>query len=87
MFWLWRYVRDENIADYASHMDDSFGEGHLGNTVLPNTVSVLTSLDRNLMTHSYFILIFRDQEGKTSVLVKPKISRNLVILSGFNFAF
>ena len=57
-------MRDQSVADYAAHMDNSFGAGHLGQTVLPNTVSWEFRLkrsnwnERNIFKH-ITMLIFR----------------------------
>ena len=39
MFWLWKIAKTQRAEAFISHMDDSFGDGHLSQTVLPNTVS------------------------------------------------
>ena len=44
MFWLWKIARTNRSEAYVAHMDGSFGAGHLGQTVLPSTVSTLTFL-------------------------------------------
>ena len=36
---MWKIGQASRTCDYVTHMDENFGAGHLGQTVLPTTVS------------------------------------------------
>ena len=39
---MWKIARNTRSESFITHLNENFGAGHLGQTVLPNTVSAIT---------------------------------------------